>query len=115
MQPPKPVAGTLKIPGFLRRTEFIEGTGNTLVAPLKERLQVATPKKGGETMKSTVKSGLGSHSQMRNAAAKAVRPALRDPACHQHGSGGREQNENTAISARHGLPRGAGADELAHQ
>ena len=28
----------------------------------------------------------------------------------QHGPGGREQNENTAISARHGLPRGAGAD-----
>ena len=25
-QPAKPVAGTLKIPGFLRRTEFIEGT-----------------------------------------------------------------------------------------
>ena len=41
--------------------------------------------------------------------------ALRDPPCHQHGPGGREQNENTAISARHGLPRGAGADELAHQ
>ena len=34
---------------------------------------------------------------------------------HQHGPGEREQNENTAISARHGLPRGAGADELAHQ
>ena len=41
--------------------------------------------------------------------------ALRDPPCHRHGPGGREQNENTAISARHGLPRGAGADELAHQ
>ena len=27
MQPAKPVAGTPKIPGFLRRTEFIEGTG----------------------------------------------------------------------------------------
>ena len=41
--------------------------------------------------------------------------ALRAPPCHQHGPGGREQNENTAISSRHGLPRGAGADELAHQ
>ena len=43
----------------------------------------------------------------------ALRPP--PPPCHQHGPGGREQNENTAISARHGLPRGAGADELAHQ
>ena len=41
--------------------------------------------------------------------------ALRDPQCDQHGPGGREQHENTAISARHGLARGAGADELAHQ
>ena len=41
--------------------------------------------------------------------------ALRAPPCHHHGPGGPEQNENTAISARHGLPRGAGADELAHQ
>ena len=31
--PAKPVAGTLKIPGFLRRTEFIEGT--TALAPGK--------------------------------------------------------------------------------
>ena len=29
-QPAKPVAGTLKIPGFMRRTEFIEGTGEFL-------------------------------------------------------------------------------------
>ena len=40
---------------------------------------------------------------------------MRDPQCDQHGPGGREQHENTAISARHGLARGAGADELAHQ
>ena len=25
----------------------------------------------------------------------------RPPPCHQHGPGGREQNENTAVSARH--------------
>ena len=30
--------------------------------------------------------------------------ALRDPPCHQRGPGGREQNENTAISARRGVP-----------
>ena len=33
----------------------------------------------------------------------------------QDGSSGRNKHENTAISARHGLARGAGADELAHQ
>ncbi len=33
----------------------------------------------------------------------------------QNGSSGRNKHENMAISARHGLPRSAGADELAHQ
>ena len=52
---------------------------------------------------------------MRKCGGESRLAALRDPPCHQHGPGGREQTENTAISARHGLPRGAGADELAHQ
>ena len=35
---------------------------------------------------------------------------MRDPQCHQHGPGGREQNENTAISTRQVRDRG-GAGE----
>ncbi len=38
-----------------------------------------------------------------------------DDLSDRNGSSGHNKHENTAISARHGLARGAGADELAHQ
>ena len=38
-----------------------------------------------------------------------------DDLSDQNGSSGRNKHENTAISARHRFPRGAGADALAHQ
>ena len=38
-----------------------------------------------------------------------------DDLSDQNRSSRRNKHKNTAISARHGLPRGAGADELAHQ
>ena len=38
-----------------------------------------------------------------------------DDLSDQNGSSGRDKHENIAISARHGFPRGAGADQLAHQ
>ena len=43
--PAKPVAGTLKIPGFLRRTEFIEGTP-TLPAAVPSIYSIVPPNDG---------------------------------------------------------------------
>ena len=42
-------------------------------------------------------------------------PSDEDHLSDQNGSSWRNKHANTAISARHGLPRGAGADQFAHQ
>ena len=60
----------------------------------------------------------GFHSTAKHNATKAVSPSsetMRNHLSDQNGSSWRNKHANTAISARHGLPRGAGADQFAHQ
>ena len=61
----------------------------------------------------------GFHATAKHIAAKAVSPSSEtldeDDLNDQDGSSGRNKHEQGANSARHGLLRGAGADELAHQ
>ena len=60
----------------------------------------------------------GFHSTAKHNATEGGFAILRDDEDHlsdQNGSSWRNKHANTAISARHGLPRGAGADQFAHQ